>query len=252
MEPDATDMTKPRSALEIKGRMLSLTRVRILEADPTAIAAQLRNFVKSLGEAAVGMPVMLESDGPADLSLVLREMRGLGLQPLAVAEGPMAASARLLGLPVLSEDVFSEPRPRAADPAPTRAAESRPLPPEPPPVVAARPEAHVPTKVVTTPVRSGQQVYAANADLIVMATVSPGAEVIADGCVHVYGALRGRAVAGARGDQSARVFCGRQEAELIAVAGIYAVAEQVTGELRGQPAQAWLRDGKLIIDRLPD
>jgi septum site-determining protein MinC len=84
-----------------------------------------------------------------------------------------------------------------------------------------------------------------------MTTVSPGAEVIADGCVHVYGPLRGRAVAGARGDATARVFCRRMEAELLAVAGIYAVADQMQGALKGVAAQAYLsEDGKLKIDRL--
>ncbi|MDP9143477.1 MAG: septum site-determining protein MinC, partial [Actinomycetota bacterium] len=101
------------------------------------------------------------------------------------------------------------------------------------------------------PIRSGQQVYAEGSDLIVMTTVSPGAEVIADGCVHVYGPLRGRAVAGARGDTTARVFCRRMEAELMAVAGIYAVADQMQGALKGVAAQAYLSDdGKLKIDRL--
>ena len=103
---------------------------------------------------------------------------------------------------------------------------------------------------MSTPIRSGQQVYAEGSDLIVMTTVSPGAEVIADGCVHVYGTLRGRAIAGARGDKSARVFCRTMEAELIAVAGIYAVSEQVRGALRGQPVQAWLVEGKLNIEKL--
>ena len=105
-------------------------------------------------------------------------------------------------------------------------------------------------RVVMEPIRSGQQVYAESADLIVMNTVSPGAEVIADGCVHVYGALRGRAIAGARGDAEARVFCRRMEAELLAVAGIYAVADQMQGALKGQAVQALLVDGTLKIEKL--
>ncbi|HVT34866.1 MAG TPA: septum site-determining protein MinC, partial [Nevskiaceae bacterium] len=96
----------------------------------------------------------------------------------------------------------------------------------------------------------GQQIYAPDADLILTNTVNPGAEVIADGCVHVYGALRGRAIAGAKGDAQARVFCRRFEAELVAVAGVYAVAEQMQGDLKGKPVQAYLADGKLKIERL--
>ena len=77
-----------------------------------------------------------------------------------------------------------------------------------------------------------------------------GAEVIADGCIHVYGTLRGRALAGARGDTDARIFCRKMEADLLAVAGIYAVADQMQGALRGQPVQASLVQGKLRIERL--
>src|SRR3546814_10008841 len=70
------------------------------------------------------------------------------------------------------------------------------------------------TRIISDPVRSGQQIYVADGDLVVSTTVSPGAEVVADGCVHIYGALRGRAIAGARGETSARIFCRRFEAEL--------------------------------------
>src|SRR3546814_11149107 len=71
------------------------------------------------------------------------------------------------------------------------------------------------TRIISDPVRSGQQIYVADGDLVVSTTVSPGAEVVADGCVHIYGALRGRAIAGARGETSARIFCRRFEAEQI-------------------------------------
>src|SRR3546814_2220909 len=106
------------------------------------------------------------------------------------------------------------------------------------------------TRIISDPVRSGQQIYVADGDLVVSTTVSPGAEVVADGCVHIYGALRGRAIAGARGETSARIFCRRFEAELVAIAGVYAVAEQMQGDLRGKPAQVVPVDGKLKIERL--
>ncbi len=119
-----------------------------------------------------------------------------------------------------------------------------------PAAASAPPAQRKPARVITDPIRSGQQIYAESSDLIVMTTVSPGAEVIADGCVHVYGPLRGRAIAGARGDIHARVFCRRMEAELLAVAGIYAVADQMQGALRGTAVQAYLKDGELKIDKL--
>ncbi|MEW6167613.1 MAG: septum site-determining protein MinC [Pseudomonadota bacterium] len=223
-----------KKALEFKGRMLSLTRARILDPDVQAIAAQLEDFARQMPQAVKGMPVILEAESALDLGAVLAAMRGVGMQPLGVVDGPLAASAADCGLPVLAADAGTgrSPRTPAAEPAPAAVATRRS------------------TRLVTAPVRSGQQVYAADSDLVVVNSVSVGAEVAADGCVHVYGTLRGRAMAGARGDPGARIFCRRFEAELVAVAGVYAVAEQMQGELRGKPVQVWLADGKLRIERL--
>ena len=244
-------MSKSRPALEFKGRMLSLTRVRILDGDPTAIEAQLKTFTRSLGEAGEGLPLLLDAESAVALPPILEVMRAAGVQPLAVLDGVLAESARGCGLAVLSNDLISDSSARAAaavSPAPNA---PTPAPPQPAAAPAPPPAQRKPARVITDPIRSGQQVYADGADLIVMATVSPGAEVIADGCVHVYGPLRGRAVAGARGDTTARVFCRRMEAELLAVAGIYAVADQMQGALKGVAVQAYLsEDGKLKIDRL--
>lgn len=235
-----------KSALEFKGRMLSLTRVRILDADATLIEAQLKIFVRSLGEAAEGLPLLLDADGPIALPPVLVAMRAAGLQPIAAVHGALTVAAREAGLAVLSDDMISEGSARGAAAA-GREPAARPEPVAMPKALAV---ARKPTRVVMEPIRSGQQIYAEGADLVVMNTVSPGAEVIADGCVHVYGPLRGRAIAGARGDAQARVFCRRMEAELLAVAGIYAVADQMQGALRGLAVQAYLLDGRLQIDKL--
>jgi septum site-determining protein MinC len=99
-------------------------------------------------------------------------------------------------------------------------------------------------------VRSGQRVYARNRDLVVMATVGAGAEVMADGCVHIYGALRGRAMAGARDDVSARVFCQEFHAELVSIAGVFRVFETIPPDLAGKPVQAWLDGDDLHFGRI--
>jgi septum site-determining protein MinC len=238
-------MPKAKPALEFKGRMLSLTRVRVLETDAGAIDTHLKNFARQMPQAIEGLPLILESDRAIDLARALASMRALGMQPLAVMEGALADDARLCGLPVLPLDVLSDAR-GGKPVAPTQPEPSA----EPAPVAPEAAAAKRPTRIVTEPVRSGQQIYAEGGDLIVLQTVSAGAEVIADGCVHVYGSLRGRALAGARGDTTARVFCRRMEAELLAVAGVYAVADQMQGALRGQAVQASLADGKLKIERL--
>ena len=97
--------------------------------------------------------------------------------------------------------------------------------------------------------RSGTQIYARGADLVVTAAVSPGAEIMADGNIHVYGALRGRALAGAGGDVEARIFCGRFEAELVSIAGRYLVSEQMPAADRGLRVQIALVDERLTITR---
>ena len=107
------------------------------------------------------------------------------------------------------------------------------------------------TVVVDKPLRSGQQVYARGADLVVMAVVSFGAEVIADGNIHVYAPLRGRAIAGARGNTEARIFSTCLEPQLVSIAGIYRTTEtELPAAVRGKPAQVRLDGEKLIIEPL--
>ena len=98
--------------------------------------------------------------------------------------------------------------------------------------------------------RSGQRVYARNRDLVVAAAVGAGAEVMADGCVHIYGSLRGRALAGARGERDARVFCQEFNAELVSIAGVFRVFETIPPELAGKPVQAWLEGDDLHFSRI--
>jgi septum site-determining protein MinC len=124
-----------------------------------------------------------------------------------------------------------------------------PAPVDPAMVVSAAPVHKLPM-VVTQPVRSGQVVYAKDNDLIVLAPVNPGGQVVADGNVHIYAALRGRAVAGAQGANEARIFCQKLEAELLAINGIYLVWEDLPPELRGRAAQMFLRDGQVVVAAL--
>lgn len=103
---------------------------------------------------------------------------------------------------------------------------------------------------IDKPVRSGQQVYARDTDLIVMGPIGPGAEVIADNNIHIYGPLRGRALCGVSGNTATRIFCQSLEAELVSVAGNYRMLETIPEELRGKPAQIWLDQDRLNIEPL--
>ncbi|MGP9822780.1 septum site-determining protein MinC, partial [Salinarimonas sp. NSM] len=104
-----------------------------------------------------------------------------------------------------------------------------------------------PSLIIDQPVRSGQSIVFTEGDVTVLGSVASGAEVVAGGSIHVYGALRGRALAGATGDPRARIFCRRLEAELVAIDGLYKTAEDIGASLRGQPAQVWLEGDAMKI-----
>src|SRR5690606_29006643 len=122
--------------------------------------------------------------------------------------------------------------------------------PSPAPAAPAAASASAPGLIQATPVRSGQQIYAEQRDLTVLAPVGAGAEVLADGSIHIYGALRGRALAGARGNEGARIFCREFHAELVAVAGHYKVMEDIPAALHGKAVQVWLENGQLKLAAL--
>jgi septum site-determining protein MinC len=103
---------------------------------------------------------------------------------------------------------------------------------------------------INQPVRGGQVVYAQNNDLVVLAPVNAGAQVIADGHVHIYAPLRGRAVAGAQGLAGARIFCQKLEAELVAISGAYVMAEEIPAPLRGRAVQVHLENGECRLTAL--
>lgn len=106
------------------------------------------------------------------------------------------------------------------------------------------------TMIITEPVRSGQQIYAPQGDLICMAPISAGAEVLADGNIHLYAPLRGRALAGVSGDMSARIFCHSLEAELVSIAGLYRVSEDIDKDVYKKNVQIYLKDGYMQMDIL--
>ena len=120
-------------------------------------------------------------------------------------------------------------------------------PPSPEPAPAAPQEPEPASLVIDTPVRSGQSVFFPDGDLIVLGSVASGAEVMAGGSIHIYGALRGQAFAGATGNKNARVFCRKLEAELVAIDGYYLTAEMLGTGLHGRSAQAWLNGGMVMV-----
>ena len=240
------------SACEVRFGQVGLVQLRVRNADAQAIHDELTariNAAPQLFErAAACLDLSALEQLPDDIAAraMLDCVRRAGLLPVGLAfDGTeaMNALARSLDLPVLTQ-FRAQSKSQARESAPQLSVVAA----APPPAPSVEPP--LPTLMQHQPVRSGQRVYARNRDLIVTTVVGAGAEVMADGCVHIYGALRGRAMAGARGEVTARVFCQEFRAELISIAGVFKVFETIPPELAGRPVQAWLDGDDLRFQRI--
>jgi septum site-determining protein MinC len=236
---------------ELKIGQVGVANLRVRTLDVQALVREMRERVerapKLFGRAAVIVDFggLIQTPDVATARALVDGLRGAGVLPVALAYGTseIEALSEQLGLPLLAKFRAQYER---SEPAPA------PAPPPPAPVAAApepvKAKADVqPGMVQKTAVRSGQQLYAEQRDLTVLTAVGAGAEVISDGSIHIYGPLRGRALAGAQGNEDARIFCSAFHAELVAVAGHYKVLDDVPRALHGKAVQVWLEDGQLNI-----
>lgn len=236
---------------EIKSAQLSLVALVLKSADWNAVSADLQQQFGPSGESAgffEADPVVLDFSAlPRDaqwtaIGPLLQTLRACELLPMAFRAAPDHWTAQLVaeGLVMASPEVAKSATPVAMPtPAPAPARET------------AAPN----TLVIDKPIRSGQKIYARGGDLILLAMVNQGAEVVADGNIHVYAPLRGKAMAGARGNTDARIFSLCLEPELISIAGVYRTSENPLPEqVAGKPAQVRLssEDGqdRLLIEPL--
>jgi septum site-determining protein MinC len=190
---------------------------------------------------------------PCDLRPLIDDCRKAGLQPMAFKGGDSSYSEAITatGLPSLPA---SSGRNELLDLSSKSSGEARAVVER---VVETRIETIIeeklvqrPSKVIDKPVRGGQQIYAEGADLIVLAQVSEGAEVLADGHIHIYAPLRGRALAGVKGDQTARIFCQQLEAELVSIAGVFMLSEELKDKAWKKAAQVYFSEEQLNIASL--
>jgi len=254
---------------ELKIGQVGIANLRVRTLDVVRLAAEMEGRVRSAPKLFERAAVILDFGGLADcpdaetVDALVRGLREAGVLPVGIAYGTteIESLSRAVGLPLLakfrasyeSASVGAAPAGAAsvgAASAATAAAEKA-IAAKAAPTIAPTSAADAgPGMMQFAPVRSGQQVYAQNRDLTVCAMVGAGAEVIADGSIHIYGALRGRALAGASGQENARIFCREFNAELVAVAGTYKVLEEVPRHLIGKPVQVRLDNGKLLIEEL--
>jgi septum site-determining protein MinC len=246
---------------DLKIGQVGIANLRIRNLDVPRLVEEMRGRVQRAPKLFARAAVVLDFGGltqapeVATARQLIEGLREAGVLPVALAYGTSEIErlSEQLGLPLLAKFRASyerdgEAEPPPATPAPrakTAKTESAPTPVA--PAVAAP---TTPGLIHSAPVRSGQQVYAANRDLSVLTTIGAGAEVMADGSIHIYGPLRGRALAGAQGWEQARIFCREFHAELVAIAGRYKVLEDIPKELRGKPVQIWLEGEELKIAAL--
>ena len=223
--------------------------MRVTTLDAAAIHAEVLSRINSAPQlfertdVCIDLGELEQVPVASEIRTVMDAVKRAGMLPVALARGNeiVDALARELDLPVVAQvravskqSAEMQPKVEPAKPSPPMDLDAQ----------GALAQLH------HQPVRSGQRVYARNRDLVVTAAVGAGAEVMADGCVHVYGTLRGRALAGARGEITARVFCHEFNAELVSIAGVFRVFETIPKELAGKPVQAWLSGDDLHFARI--
>ncbi len=237
-------------SFQIKGSVVTVVVLELLGDSTLTLTQELAEKIHQAPQLLLHSPVVFNLEkfsGQAqnlDLTALLAQCRELGLQPIGFRGGERFASEiSATGLAVLPASAGrgtparSAERPAAEEQAVSSNADKAP-------------ERVRGSKLVTQPVRSGQQIYARDSDLIVMSQVSEGAEVLADGSIHIYGGLRGRALAGVRGDTDARIFCQRMEAELLSVAGNFMLSDDMPEAMNKQSVQIYLEGEKLCLDPL--
>ncbi|GMU44288.1 MAG: septum site-determining protein MinC [Xanthomonadales bacterium PRO6] len=248
---DIATRARDGASFELRSGQFSLMVLAIRHLDLLQLQSELSDHVASAPALLRGAPVVLDLNPLSQLADhgLLRELVGrihqAGLRVIAMAANPGAeAAAHALDLPLLGLDrrrtrvVDAEPAEPVAEEVPAADAE----PPKPP-----GPPGLQPPLVLPGPIRSGQQVYARGRDLIITGVVSAGAEVAADGCVHVYGRLMGKALAGASGDVRARIYCLAFGAEVASIAGNFKVFESAPRDVAGKAVEIHLDEGRLEI-----
>lgn len=221
----------------LKSSALTVTTLVLDTADLAALDAGLERRCAAAPGLFDREPVVIDlqrvAEDPVDIEALVALLRRYRMQPLAVRGGGQVHTDAALAAGLVE--------------APEGQHAAAPAPRDPVAAAAAAPR----TLIVDRPLRSGQQVYARGGDLVVLAVVSYGAEVIADGSIHVYAPLRGRAAAGARGDTEARIFATCMEPQLLAIAGTYRTTEtELPADVLGKAAQVRLDGERLVVEAL--
>jgi len=246
MSTDSQPTSASSPAFEFKSGVITIPVLNLFSADINVITHQLREKIKQAPEFFTNSSLLLDlsalQDQDLNLSLLVDAIRNSGMRPIGVRGGTadQHQDAKDLMLPIMATQNSTA---NTKQEAPVRAEASKQETPGP----AA--STTIASTIINQPIRSGQRVYV-KGDLIVIAQVSAGAEVIAEGNIHIYGTLRGRALAGVQGDEGAQIFCSDLQAELVSVAGTYRISEDLDESNRNTPVQIYLNNQALIIKNI--
>jgi len=241
MSTDSQQNTNYTPSLELKSSTFSVPVLVLTSNDVKDIEQQLQDNVRLAPEFFRNSPLVFDLEElnkhnlNIDIDQLTKIVRSLDLLPIGIRGGNTEQNKQALelGIPVHSGH--------------TGATAAKPKKPEPATTPKPEPQSEiVASTLITQPVRSGQRIYA-QGDLIVLAQVSAGAEILAEGNIHVYGSLRGRALAGVQGNTAARIFCSDLQAELISIAGTYKLSEDLNETVHNNPVQIYLQNNTLII-----
>jgi septum site-determining protein MinC len=254
-------MPKSPSSLPIEIKISTVVAISTIlhAADPIAIDAALKQMTGGVSDffedefAVIDVAAIADEAAQLDWTALVGLLKNYRLNAVAVRGAPAALHEAIRAHGLFLDEGASGPqaggsRERETAPAP---APAEVVPAAAPPAAPPVPPAPVQAMIVDTPVRAGQRIYARGTDLIITAVVNNGAEIIADGSIHVYAALNGRALAGASGDADARIFALQMEPELVSIAGVYRTFDEgFPAELARQPAQIRLAGDRIDISSL--
>jgi len=250
MSTDATIPNFEKSALEFKSTSFSVPVLVIFSAELKQVELQLKEKISKAPDFFKNSPILIDlqfcntSENEIDTAQLIHCLQDNALFPVGVSGGNDKQNGQAIDLHIPTRTIrttssaISTHKPAVEE----KSIEEEATPAEPTPP-------SVENKLISHPIRSGQRIYA-KGDLIILSHVSAGAEVMAEGNIHIYGALRGRALAGVQGNTESRIFCSDLQAELVSIAGNYQVSEDLDKAEHCQPTQIYLQEQTLIIKKL--
>lgn len=257
MSRDASVATNQKPALEFKSSAFNIPALILHSYKIAEIKQQLQEKISQAPDFFKNSPLLIDlqqlnkQQADIDIRNLVKTLRGLHFLPIAIsgANPKQNATAIELGIATQSVHTLSNLINQPVETQPVVSKVSEPEVIEAPVTEVIENAATVENKVITQPVRSGQRIYATG-DLTVLAAVNPGAELIAEGNIHIYAPMRGRALAGVQGDMSSCIFCSDLQAELISIAGIYKLHEDLDKNLKHKLVQVYLHNQALLIKKL--